>query len=72
MVKAEQIIEHKSIERHRSPSRTSRDIAQKLEQHKRTYPDTFLTTLTHLIDCSERTSKLSQSFDLYSQRTPHS
>ena len=60
MLKPEQNVKHKSIERHRSPSRTSqtvmlslrtlRDTTQKIKPHKRFLSDTPLTTLIQIID----------------------
>ena len=80
MEKAEQTIDHKSIKRHRSPSRTSQttsdkmcvmlnlrtlhEITQKLEPQKRKLSDTPLTTPTKIIDCYEGTSTLLQPLDL--------
>ena len=49
-----------------------REITQKLEPYKRTPSDTPLTTLTQIIDCSDRSSKFLQNLDLDSQRISQS
>ena len=49
-------------------NRTLGDITQLLDPNKRNPSDSPITTLTHLIHCNDRTHKLLQSLDSYSQR----
>ena len=46
---------------------TLRDITQLLDPFKRNPSDSLITTLTHLMQCYDRTHKLLQSLDLNSQ-----
>ena len=86
MVQSEQKAEHKPPpSEHISPirntpeklssvlnTRTIKDITHLLDPYKRNFSDTLITTLTHTINCYDRTHKLSQSLDLDSQRITQS
>ena len=82
MVQAEQKTEHKS---HSSPinntpgklssvlnNGTLRDITNLLDSYKRNPSETPITTLTHILQCYDRTHKLLQTLDLDSQRITQS
>ena len=53
-------------------TRTLKDLTQMLEPYKRNPSDSPITTLTHLIQCYDRTSQLLQTLDLDSQRITQS
>ena len=53
-------------------NRTLREITQMLDPFKRNPSDSPITTLTHLIHCYDRNSKLLQTLDLDSQRITQS
>ena len=53
-------------------NRTHRDITHLLDPYKRNPSDTFITTLTHIIYCYDRTHKLLQTLGLESQRITQS
>ena len=82
MVQAEQKNEHKT---HSSPTkntpdklssvldnRTLRDMTNLLEPYKRNPSETPITTLTHILQCYDRTHKLLQTLDLDSKRITQS
>ena len=82
MVQAEQKSEHKvpSSPIKNTPdklssvlnNRTLRDITNLLDPYKRTPSETPITTLTHILDCYDRTHKPLQTLDLDSQRITQS
>ena len=53
-------------------SRTLRDLTYKLDPYKKNPTDSSLTTLTHFLECSDRTLKILQSLDIDSQRITQS
>ena len=53
-------------------NRTLRDMTNLLDPYKRTPSETPITTLTHILQCYDRSHKLVQTLDLDSQRITQS
>ena len=53
-------------------NQTLRDLTNLLDPYKRNPSETPITTLTHILYCYDRTHKLLQTLDLYSQRITQS